>query len=136
LSPRPPCPDAFFSSAARSFMALRSVVENPPVLLVFIVLPPQRLLVDQVRSAPSRAEGTDIRRAPDSSICTGWEDPAFVCRGQEAGPTCTPGPWSRWRSDTVCFQAPSALGAPMPGSICTGPDADGRTSKSKIAVGR
>src|SRR5699024_6185679 len=77
LSPRPPCPDAFFSSAARSFMALRSVVENPPVLLVFIVLPPQRLFVDQVRPAPSRAEGTDIRRSPDSTISTGWEDPAF-----------------------------------------------------------
>src|SRR5699024_2600454 len=62
--------------------------------------------------------------------------PGLLCRGQETGLARTPGPWSRWLSDTVCFQAPSALGAPMPGSICTGPDADGRTSKSKIAVGR
>src|SRR5699024_2956037 len=28
-----------------------------------------------------------------------------------------------------------AIGAPMPGSICVGPDADGRMSKSKISVG-
>ena len=46
---------------------------------------------------------------------------------------CANGPFARFTRDQVLF---SERGAPTPGSIRNGPDADGATGKSNIAVGR